>query len=429
MRYKSIHIENFKSLKSVTIEPSDLTIVLGPNAAGKSNLASAFDFLSDTYRDGLAFAVAKKGGYENIAFRRQRRTKAAIKFSVVIELDQRETRQATLPFQSVSRNRVSPRVGGRGAQLTHTFSIRAHGEGIRSDFALESEEITFKFRTESELFESESADFDFQILRSNNKSSILKEPKDAGLLKDLRDFLAYLENRRFDRLAGDALLLGEIFPRLARLLASTAVYQFSPKICRLPAAPVPDPKLSAYGENLPALVDWLQRRHPKIWKDVEGAMRDIVPGLEEVQIDYLHTKTLGIFIKEEGFSRPWTVEDTSDGTIQSLAVLTALSDPRSSTLIVEEPENSIHPWITKLLVKRMREISGSRTVIVTTHSPVVIDLARPSEIWIAYKSNGQTELKRLTDLDPMVETDWENGKYRLFEYLETGVVSEVVPSN
>lgn len=426
MRFKSIQIENFKSLKAVTFRPTNFTVVVGPNAAGKSNLAAAFDFLSDAYRDGLALAVARKGGYENIAFRRQRRTKAAIKFSLEIELDRQETRLAVLfPFSS----RGFP-VGKKytGATVVHTFSIRAHGEGIRSNFAIENEELEFRPTVQRGLFDLDRSEHAFSVVRSDNGINITQKPLDKAFGDELQEFLSYIQRVRFEKLNHDALLIGELLPRIARLPARTAVYQFSPKICRLSAAPVPEPRLSAYGENLPALIDWLQRRHPSIWKGVEQAMRDIVPGLEEITIEYLHTKTLGIFVKEGGFSRPWTAEDISDGTLQALAVLSALSDPRSTTLVVEEPENSVHPWITSLLVQRMKDISQDRTVIVTTHSPVVINLALPSEIWIAYKKDGHTELTPLTTLDGDVESDWKDGKYKLFEYLETGAILQAVPA-
>ena len=75
MRILNLSIKNYKSLRNIQLQPGPLTVVIGANASGKSNLADFFDFLSDLYRHGLAVAVARKGGYENIAFRKVRRSR------------------------------------------------------------------------------------------------------------------------------------------------------------------------------------------------------------------------------------------------------------------------------------------------------------------------------------------------------------------
>ena len=43
---KSIHIENFRSLRKVDLPLKPLTVLAGPNASGKSNVLSALDHLN-----------------------------------------------------------------------------------------------------------------------------------------------------------------------------------------------------------------------------------------------------------------------------------------------------------------------------------------------------------------------------------------------
>jgi len=50
MRLKRLEIRNYKSLRDVVIEPTPLPVLVGPNAAGKSNFADALDFLGEVYR-------------------------------------------------------------------------------------------------------------------------------------------------------------------------------------------------------------------------------------------------------------------------------------------------------------------------------------------------------------------------------------------
>jgi len=156
-------------------------------------------------------------------------------------------------------------------------------------------------------------------------------------------------------------------------------------------------------------------------------MIDILPGLNEISARDLHTQTLGLFFNEEGIGRPWNVNEVSDGTVQALALLVAAVDPRTSLLVIDEVESSVHPWILRVIMKQMREVSKLKNVIVTSHSPVLVNLLKPEEIWIAYRKRGATHLKGLMDLDPSVKEGWEEGHFRLSEFLDSGVVDQAVP--
>ena len=43
-----------------------------------------------------------------------------------------------------------------------------------------------------------------------------------------------------------------------------------------------------------------------------------------------------------------------------LAILVASADLRTSLLLIEEPENSVHPWIVRKLVERLKEVSKTK---------------------------------------------------------------------
>jgi predicted ATPase len=239
--------------------------------------------------------------------------------------------------------------------------------------------------------------------------------------------------RRHRRLPSQALLL-ELPSRsdgfslaYTQWMAKIGVFRFSPGEAREGGTPTPNPTLATLGSNLPALVDWLQRKHKPEWRDVLDAMRDVVPAVEDIVVQVLPTKTLGLYFTEEGVGRPWRADEVSDGTMHALCLLVACADPRVSALVIEEPENSLHPWALKELGKRLRDVSRKETVMVTTQSPVFIDLLRPSETWIVSRRRGQTSIRRLTEIDPKIERDWEEGDVGLSEYLDAGLVPRAVP--
>ena len=117
----------------------------------------------------------------------------------------------------------------------------------------------------------------------------------------------------------------------------------------------------------------------------------------------------------------------SDGTIRALSLLVALADSRNTALVIEEVENAFHPWIVQTLLKRFRFVSREKTIILTTHSPVVVDTLDPSETWVVFKKAGQTRLKNLGSIDRKLRSAWERGEFRLSDYLDSGLLPQAIP--
>src|SRR4030042_702544 len=67
-----IRIKNYKSLRDVTFRPGRFSVLIGPNASGKSNFADAIDFIKEFYTWGLGKAIRIKGGLGKIAFKNQK---------------------------------------------------------------------------------------------------------------------------------------------------------------------------------------------------------------------------------------------------------------------------------------------------------------------------------------------------------------------
>ena len=175
------------------------------------------------------------------------------------------------------------------------------------------------------------------------------------------------------------------------------------------------------------VVGWLKEHHKHEWFEVMRTMQDIVPELEDIESSYVHTKRLGLFFKEDTSSTPRTAEEVSDGTIRALSLLVALADSRNTALVIEEVENAFHPWIVQTLLKRFRFVSREKTIILTTHSPVVVDTLDPSETWVVFKKAGQTRLKNLGSIDRKLRSAWERGEFRLSDYLDSGLLPQAIP--
>jgi AAA15 family ATPase/GTPase len=82
----------------------------------------------------------------------------------------------------------------------------------------------------------------------------------------------------------------------------------------------------------------------------------------------------------------------ADGLYKLLAILSAL-ELKPSLLIIDEIENSLYPKTLETLLDELK--SSDTTVIVTTHSPVVVDMIEPEDLVIVEKIAGETKFRRI----------------------------------
>jgi len=99
-------------------------------------------------------------------------------------------------------------------------------------------------------------------------------------------------------------------------------------------------------------------------------------------------------------------EHLPDGLVKALVVLTAL-EQNPSILLIDEIENSLHPELLEFLIAVLKE--EGNCVFVTTHSPVVLDLVEPEEIFV-FKPDERgegIEVKNVTDYKSKEELEEE----------------------
>jgi predicted ATPase len=396
VKLRRLEIHNYKSLRHVAVEPAPLSVFVGPNAAGKSNLADALDFLGHVYLWDLEGAVKRKGGYENICFRKTARSSAAIRFRVVLE----------------SEDPV----------FDHTFELRTRSQSIDSPFYIAAEELVIRFTNpEDQLRITRKAGQQIDIGLNGLRHTFLgtlAEPKTKKILSSIAE----------TETLPAALKLFSPLKEFLHFMASLRVFQLSPRHCRESGVPTPEPGLDRFGSNLPAVIDYLKSNVPEAFEELENAVRCVMPALESITTAFTHTKTLALFLKEVGVKQPWTAEDISDGTIQAIALLAATFDPRIPLLVLEEPENSVHPWAIRNFVQAFRAASAKKQIFLTTHSPILIDQIQIEELWVVQRPGLETKITPVLELDPALKQAWGHGRFTLSEYLDSGALPAAVPA-
>jgi hypothetical protein len=183
--------------------------------------------------------------------------------------------------------------------------------------------------------------------------------------------------------------------------------------------PARDVRLRRQADNLSAV---LARLLHDDW--TRGRLLEIVQSLSESQVvamDTIKSTLDDVMISQTEMMGDRRVEVParlmSDGTLRVLAVLAALleepgergvtvaddPDRAQTTLVIEEIENGLHPSQAAAMVARVREESVGRNVrtLATTHSPAMLDALHGDDhdgVVVCAREDGWTKLYRLTEL-------------------------------
>jgi len=88
----------------------------------------------------------------------------------------------------------------------------------------------------------------------------------------------------------------------------------------------------------------------------------------------------------------------SSGTRRLISILVALAFDNCSVMLLEQPEDGIHSGLTKKLADILRHSAGQLQLMVSSHSPNVINRLKPDEVrLVAIDEKGHTRVRRLTD--------------------------------
>jgi predicted ATPase len=417
MRLTSLSVRGYRSLYDVRMKPGDFSAIVGPNNAGKTNFVDALQFLGEIARSGLEVAVGREGGFENLAFRRQRRRRGPVSFSFTACMDSREIRRLR-PLPPSVRHARSVMI-----EVTYSFALRASSESRDADYRVASENLTITAGTEC-LLELQRKDQDFSVDAADSNDVLLEE-----LTEPFRQdaFLSFVRDRTEPtELALNRMTFNPVVEWLTAALGRTRLFQLNPVECRKPGASTPNPELERHGANLPAVVRYVKQHQHDSWDAVMVAMRRIMPGLTSIETHYTADRHLSLLFAEQG-TRGWTANEVSDGTIQSLALFTCLFDRRVPLVLIEEPENAVHPWIVRTFVEGCREATDKQ-ILLTTHSPALIAFLKPIELDVMWRSSdGHSHVCDLLTLDPQAEKLWTEGTVDLFQLIDGGWLREAIP--
>ena len=325
-----VRLKNFKSIASCDVALRPLTFLVGPNGSGKSNFLDALRLVRDGLRFSLDHAMRERGGVKEI-----RRRSAGHPTHFEIDLCFR------LP-------------GGQDGRYRFRIGAPALGE-----YEVQSESL------EVDAAEGLGRSF-FKVQRGEVVESSVDAPPAASLDR------LYLVN------ASGIRELRPVYDALSRM----GFYNLNPDSIRDLQDPDSGELLARDGSNLAAVYKRLERDDRARVDRIEEYLARVVPGVSGVEAKSLgHKETLEFRQAVTGAANPWRFPATSvsDGTLRALGVLVALfqfsnGQRKGASLVgIEEPEAALHPAAAGVLLGALREASETTQVLVTSHSPDLLD--------------------------------------------------------
>ncbi|NNJ85412.1 MAG: AAA family ATPase, partial [Gammaproteobacteria bacterium] len=189
---------------------------------------------------------------------------------------------------------------------------------------------------------------------------------------------------------------------------------FTPDAARgLPLAG-PQRHLSLHGDNLGNVVQFMEREHKERFQGLLDRIAERIPGIHRIDTEKTPDGRLLLRFNDKGFSDPFYAQQVSDGTLKVFAYLLLLEDPSPPPfLCIEEPENGLYHKLLETLAREFREHAtgeaGGSQILITTHSPYLVDALEPEEVWILEKGeDGFATIRQASD-DPLVQNMVKEG--------------------
>lgn len=336
---REVAIRGFRSLADVSIKFSNPTFLVGRNGAGKSNITDALSFLSDAMNSPLRWAIDRRGGMQALCTKRADAKVATIAFLV---------RFGTLPPDTMLKMPDSLDNSSR-----YSLEIKRLHDG---GYEIVREQAIFEGPNRRDWF-----DLSGDTLRSNVESYAVKP------------------GERWKWMQTGSLVLptlgGTFIGNMYHILRSMCVYGIEPAAVRSLQEPDAFAFLRADGSNAATILEGLAASRPGAVEQIVNLLRSVIPDIEEIRtVKFANKKALEFTLAWEGSRITFDADSMSSGSLRALGLLLAIFQERTPTVLaIEEPENSMHPGATSVLLDLLNYACSQSQVLITTQSPEVLD--------------------------------------------------------
>lgn len=380
----TLAVSQYRSLREIVMPLGQLTLVTGPNGSGKSNLYRALSLLRDAGRDRLLTSIASEGGWGHATWAGP-------------DTLSRRMRLGDVPIEGTVRKSASRiRLGVAGDDMGYLVEIGLPTPPVAAEFALDPS-------IKREV-----------IWRGGPKKPSRVEVERAGATINIRRGRT-LEPIRSDLWGSDSCLSylpgTDGLPSFWALRHSMNHWRFHDGFRTDADAPARrsmigtrTPLMAEDGSDLAAAVATILDigdRDGFAW-----ALQQAFPG-STARVAMESHGALSLLIQQPGMLRPLRTHELSDGTLRYLMLITSLLSPRPPALMVlNEPENSLHPTLVQPLGYLLRDLAATTQVWVISHNAVLCDILRASSLCVPIELEKEYGETRIDNIDPLELPPW-----------------------
>ena len=348
MQITHVTAHNWRNFKNLDFAVEDRLLIVGPNAAGKSNLLDLFRFLGDVSRPGggLAAALEARGGL---------------------------SRARCLFARNNHKGELAIMVDLRDGEDEWRYELAIKGKKGGHNHPIVVREIV-----------------------TRNGRELLSRP-DAN---DDRD-PDQLTQTHLEQISAN-----REFRPIAEYFAKVNYFHLVPQMIRYPQAGGASPRV--FGSSMIADMNATPVRTRQAWfRRIERALQSAVPGFETLRLEVDKAGQPHLIAGYRNWRRNPSEQnetDFSDGTLRLIGLLwTIISSPANGgVLLLEEPELSLNAAVVQKLASllAMAQRGTSMQVILSTHSPELLDDEgiRPGEVLVLQVTSDATVANQLSEI-------------------------------
>ena len=305
--YKSISFDN-----PVTLKLGDVSILLGANGAGKSNIISFFKMLSYMMSKSFGRYVEMAGTANSLLHYGAKKT----------------------PFMSgilkfADNNSID----------TYQFSL---ANATPDRLIITEERINWHRNGKTKPYEVS--------LEPNFKESALVE-NDDPVAQSIFQMLSFCKVYQFHDSSAEG-------PLRQSCPVETANY------------------LQSHGNNLPSFLFFLRNNYKESYKRIVDYVRDVVPQFQDFYLEPVNNFVSLRWIDNSATDYRFNAYQFSDGSIRFIALAALLLQPAQTmpnVIILDEPELGLHPYAITQLAEMIKDASIHAQVIIATQSKDLVD--------------------------------------------------------
>lgn len=376
MRILKVQVNNYKSLKTVEVEFGNPTILIGKNSSGKSNFVEALHLFFNEFDPAPQRDVA--GVPEQLWHDRE--TENPIEFTVTVKLTKTEwERILTEDLQS---------------EMKVTF---------RDGILAVCREIAFKppntatWRTSFVTLDDIPLVEDGKLVKkpleppTPRKEEKGKPPEKVPVKKPI---ITMNESDILKKLFTN---ISQFFKGKFKLILTvrdniSSVPKLGERTLNIP---------SEIEKQLVTTLDSEKLVDTKMWDKIEKAVEGI-PSLTRLDVHG------GKLRNREGFVY-FPLSYIGGGDQELLALTFTLRQEKAHLLVIEEPETHLHPYLSRRFFSILNDVSKRKQIIITTHSPIFVDLVNLNNSWIFRRENRETKVYRIERVEDLRTVSYELG--------------------